>query len=75
MIVMVVQMDYLTIFLTCPSSRCSLKRSNPVPVNGIPMNKVYLSRLLTSDGFEIEWKRRGSRSVSNIEYPVDTFPH
>ena len=47
--------------------------TNPVPVNGIPMNKVYLSRLLTSDGLEIDWKRRGSRSVSNIEYPVDIY--
>ncbi|MCF6365642.1 MAG: hypothetical protein L3J35_05505 [Bacteroidales bacterium] len=47
--------------------------TNPVPVNSVFGSTVYLKRLITNDGNKIEFKRRGSMSVNNIENPIDAY--
>ena len=53
-----------------------LEITNPIPVNGISENEIYLSRLKTSDGDSITWEREGSGKVENIadgSSPIDIY--
>lgn len=50
-----------------------LVSTNPIPVNGVPCNEVYLGRLMTDDEHSISWERRGSCNVKNINMPVDIY--
>jgi hypothetical protein len=50
-----------------------LEVSNPVPVNGIAANNVYLGRLRTPDGMPIQWSRVGSTRHKDINKPIDNY--
>lgn len=50
-----------------------LEKTNPVPVFGIPENKVYLSYLRTKNGEILRYRRTGSLEVDNISKPVDEY--
>lgn len=47
--------------------------NNPVPVNGIMSNEIYLGKLITSDGLSIKWHRLGSGGADNIDNPIDIY--
>ncbi|OJJ21245.1 hypothetical protein BKI52_11815 [marine bacterium AO1-C] len=47
--------------------------TNPIPVNGIPANEMYLRKLETDDGRMITWQRRGSHSSPNIGGMIDKY--
>lgn len=47
--------------------------TNPIPVNGVPANGYYLSKLNTNDGKTIKWDRIGSITVDTLESPVDCY--
>lgn len=47
--------------------------TNPIPVNGIPANDMYLSQLVTEDGKTITWQRKGSFSSENIGGMIDKY--
>lgn len=50
-----------------------LTETNPVPVNGVIANEMYLSRLVSESGYPLCWHRVGSTQVSNIKMPVDIY--
>ncbi|MEA3464205.1 MAG: hypothetical protein U9R14_04000 [Patescibacteria group bacterium] len=49
--------------------------TNPIPVNGIMTNEVYLGKLLTTDNKKIKWKRKGSIEsvVENVVGKIDIY--
>lgn len=47
--------------------------TNPIPVQGIISNKVYLKRLITIESDKIRWKREGSAKTDNIENAIDIY--
>ncbi len=47
--------------------------TNPIPVNGIPANNMYLSQLVTEEGGAITWQRKGSHSAANIGGMIDKY--
>jgi len=47
--------------------------TNPIPVQGIISNEVYLEKLVTNDGSEIHWEREGSTKTDNIEKEIDIY--
>jgi hypothetical protein len=53
--------------------RFGYDKTNPIPIFGIPNNKVYLNHLRLKNGEKILWKRVGSTIVKKIELPVDVY--
>ena len=47
--------------------------TNPIPVQGIISNEVYLKKLVTIDGSEIHWEREGSTKTENIKNAIDIY--
>lgn len=47
--------------------------TNPIPVNGIESNDIYLSRLRTSDNEQIKWRRTGPCVTNNIDNIIDKY--
>ncbi len=47
--------------------------TNPIPVQGVISNEVYLKKLVTIDGSEIHWEREGSTKTDNIENAIDIY--
>ncbi len=47
--------------------------TNPIPVQGIISNEVYLKKLVTIDSREIHWEREGSTKTDNIENAIDIY--
>jgi len=47
--------------------------TNPIPVNGIISNEVYLKRLITDQEKNIQWEREGSTETENIENKIDIY--
>ncbi len=47
--------------------------TNPIPVNTIFDSKEYLRKLRTEANEEIQFKRIGSSSASNIKMPIDSY--
>lgn len=50
-----------------------LEVTNPIPVQGIISNEVYLKKLVTIDSNEIQWEREGSIKTDNIEKEIDIY--
>lgn len=50
-----------------------LKKTNPIPVFGVPENENYLSKLRLLNGEKIRWRRIGSLFADNIEKPIDEY--
>jgi hypothetical protein len=50
-----------------------LEKTNPVPVFGIPEDKVYLSYLRTKNGEILRYTRTGSLQVDNISKLIDEY--
>jgi hypothetical protein len=53
--------------------RFGLDPTNPIPIFGVPNNRIYLYKLRLGNGEKITWRRMGSLTVSNIEFPVDEY--
>lgn len=49
------------------------EKTNPIPVNTIIGNTVYLDRLRTPDGTKVRYERLGSTHAENINCPVDIY--
>lgn len=47
--------------------------TNPIPVQGVMSNEVYLKNIVTSDGRKIHWEREGSTEIDNIENAIDCY--
>ena len=47
--------------------------TNPIPVNTIIGNDVYLSRLRTHEGVKVGYVRQGSTRAPNMKNPVDVY--
>jgi len=47
--------------------------TNPIPVNSVFGNTVYLGRLRTLEGKKIKYERLGSTGAQNIEHPIDIY--
>lgn len=50
-----------------------LRKSNPIPICGIPNNTKYLNRLRTIAGKRISYQRLKSCTTSNIEKRIDEY--
>lgn len=47
--------------------------TNPIPVNGISANEIYLQRLELENGDSIQWRRLGSTMTDNIKGCIDIY--
>lgn len=50
-----------------------LESTNPIPINSILDNEIYLSRLRLENGNKITWQRGGSLITDNIVSLIDCY--
>ena len=50
-----------------------LDPTNPIPVNTIQGNTIYLGGLRALDGSKVNYERLGSLQVDNIKKPIDKY--